>query len=132
MRSSTSAGLALDRIRTAAATGLVAGGQSGPAWRSVQDRLDGMQQARTARLVAGGVFGDQLVWTVLGGLYLVASCATLCVHLERRRAGTVAIAVLAAAASLGMSLVATSEQPYAGWDAVTPDQLQTLLQQLDP
>ena len=132
VRSSPAAALALGRLRAAAAQGLVTGGAAGPAWRSVQDRLDGVEQGRTVRLVAGGVFGDMAVWAALGGLYLVAVFATVCVHLDRRRGGGVAVGALAVAASIALSLVAVTEQPYAGWNGVEPDALVALLHQLHP
>lgn len=113
----------LDRIRQASAQGLVSGGVAGPAWRTVQDRLDGIQQARTARLVAGGLYGDALRWTCLLTVYLAGAFAIAAVHLDRHKALRVALPIYAVVGTVALSLIALSEQPYTGWDAVEPDRL---------
>ena len=124
---SSRAGQGLDRIRRASAEGLVAAGAAGPAWRTVQDRLDGIQQGRTARLVAGGLYGDVLRWTCLLAIYLAGAVAISAVHLDRRRALRLALPIYAFCGTVAMTLVALSEQPYTGWDAIEPDRLVQVL-----
>ena len=127
MKASAAAGASLDRVRTAVAQGLVEGGALGPAWRSVQDRLDGMQQGRTARLVAGSLYGDAVRWGALFLLYTAGAFSIMVVHLDRRRSLAIAIGTYLFVSTVSLSLVAVTEHPYTGWDAVRPDALRAVL-----
>ncbi len=127
VKASAAAGASLDRVRTAVAQGLVEGGTLGPAWRSVQDRLDGVQQGRTARLVAGSLYGDAVRWGALFLLYTAGAFSIMVVHLDRRRSLAIAIGTDLFVSTVSLSLVAVTEHPYTGWDAVRPDALRAVL-----
>jgi hypothetical protein len=127
---SAAAGAALDRIRAVAAAGLTAGGQATTAWRVLQDRLDGLQQGRTARLVAGGLYGNLLRWGALLALYLAGAVTIAMAHLERPKASGVTLAAYMFVSAVALSLVALSEHPYIGWDDVEPHMLVEVLQRL--
>ncbi|MGI4951919.1 MAG: hypothetical protein ACRYGM_08940 [Janthinobacterium lividum] len=125
---SDSASLALDRGRGLALAGLA--GPDAALWRVAYERIEGANQARTARLVAGGVYGDALRWAGLFLLFTVGSGAIGLAHLDRPRAAVPAMATYAAAACVALCVVALNEHPYAGWDATTPDWLEQLLARL--
>ncbi len=120
---SEAAGTALDRARAASLDGVARGGVAGAAWRVAYDRIDGVQQARQTRLVAGGLYGDALRWGGLFALFCAGAVGIALVHLDRRASVWSALGLFAAAATIALSIVAAVEHPYAGWDGVEPDRL---------
>ncbi len=121
--SSPEAAAALDGLWAATARELARGGDKTAAWRTVHEHLEGLKQARSARLVAGGLFGDVAKWSCLMVLFLVGATAISLVHLDRPKGAVTALVLFTLAGSCALTLVAVSEHPYTGWDAVTPDRL---------
>ena len=124
--SSEAAGAALERMRAGALAGMVQAGPVSTVWRVAMDRIDGVQQSRTARLVAGGLYGDALRWAGLYALFLAGAVAMALIHLDLRQAALSAMVLYAIVAAIALSVVAASEHPYAGWDATEPDRLVAL------
>ena len=120
---SSAAGLALHRARDVTLRALLRAGAESGAWRVAYDRLEDVQQARSARLVAGGLYGDALRWGGLLALYCAGALAIALVHLDRRPGVGPALILYVVAAAAALSLVAAFEHPYTGWDATRPDRL---------
>ena len=120
---SDGAAAALDRARAGALTGLLQPGPSTLGWRLVHDRLEGVHQARSARLVVGGIYGDALRWGGLVALFFAGAVGISLVHLDRPAALWSALLLFGVAGCIALSLVAVSEHPYAGWDGTEPDRL---------
>lgn len=129
-RASERAEAGLDHARAVAAAGMMAGGSGAAVWRTVIDRIDTIETARATRLGAGGVYGDLLRWGALALLYVAGAVAVFAVHLDRPKAARLASGIYIAVGTVSLLVVALLEHPYTGWDAVTPDVLQTLLQRL--
>jgi hypothetical protein len=95
--------------------------------RVAEDRLvtavDQALEARRARLVLSRSAIDPLRLTALFLVAVTTLAATACVQADRLRRAAVALALLATAMALALTLLCAQAAPFAGYFAIDPDLL---------